>query len=965
MNKPSKTQLYKKALYTAQKEDLETAIELLKQAAQKIKVVKKTTLHFNVFYHLGLFQTELEAYPESKMAFQQAMLFCPDPTLLWLAYNGLAIAHSSLDENMEAILAYTFVIDHCQEPMPKYHAYLALSEEYFTLGQINETIHCCEEALAIATAQNWAEEQMSTIRELADHYLEFEKTEQAVHLLEQGLSFARQAQLEYWERMFMGNLSTAYLADQQLDRAKSLAEELLKISDYTLVVDDKTTALNNLAMYYRAIGDHQQGIQLLKEAIELEDNIVSKAIEYRNLSRFYEEVGDWPTAAHYLLLALEIVESEAVWEKIVKYRFQAGDLYFDHENYELAVQYFEACIDAYQFYPHNEGLVDALTMLGSTWGRLDEFEKGLDYLFMALHKAKEIQASNHWFSIVYDAIAGLYLREDFFDEAETYYKLSQEFNDDEEDIVTIFNIAAFYYMTANYTQAEELLVKAIGVFERQRDQLAGFDKRLFDDRYGYLYEYLTAIKARQGRPKEALKAIEMLKSRAWLESFEKPNDQDNPADFTSNFQPAADSAVLYFVNTMHNHPLIFCIKKEDIRTVFVSLVEFRDSLAEFEEAIERFKLHQKTAHQSGEMYARSNIPHPGWFDLVIQYFRYRLTEHHSFWPYKEPGFKKLAKILYDFLIRPFEYDLIGIKNLIIVPDRSLNLIPFETLIDHNDKFLIESFIVNYLPNLSLAQVLTKEQPTFEKQALLLGLTEYEQLQESFIPSPLLDSVEKLPSLRMDVKKAIAQGQNLDPFYRAIGIKSWPKLPGVAKELHIIQDVFEQVDYISEHDLTPQALQQASNNGLFTRYRLIHFANHGLAVPALPELSALVLWPEETTRHRYLNATTIASFSISAECINLAACETGLGELIPSIGNFGLAHAFLFAGAQSVQVSLWELHDAMSVILMKHFYTILLQQNWNYSLALALTKRDCLQGKLGETLSIPQYWANSIWIGLNQ
>jgi len=80
-------------------------------------------------------------------------------------------------------------------------------------------------------------------------------------------------------------------------------------------------------------------------------------------------------------------------------------------------------------------------------------------------------------------------------------------------------------------------------------------------------------------------------------------------------------------------------------------------------------------------------------------------------------------------------------------------------------------------------------------------------------------------------------------------------------------------------------------------------------------------PVEGAENGILLADDIAGLNLlGAELIVMSACETALGEVNNSEGVFGLQRAFKLAGAETLIMSLWQVDDKATSILMEQFYT---------------------------------------------
>jgi CHAT domain-containing protein len=138
------------------------------------------------------------------------------------------------------------------------------------------------------------------------------------------------------------------------------------------------------------------------------------------------------------------------------------------------------------------------------------------------------------------------------------------------------------------------------------------------------------------------------------------------------------------------------------------------------------------------------------------------------------------------------------------------------------------------------------------------------------------------------------------------------------------------------DLVPPALATASldfaasraraTSGELARYRIVHFATHGVLDDVHPELSAVVLSLVDETgaeQDGFLRLHDVQRLELAADLVVLSACQTGLGKEVRGEGLLGLNRAFMNAGATRVVSTLWKVDDRASAELMRRFYAGLL------------------------------------------
>jgi CHAT domain-containing protein len=273
---------------------------------------------------------------------------------------------------------------------------------------------------------------------------------------------------------------------------------------------------------------------------------------------------------------------------------------------------------------------------------------------------------------------------------------------------------------------------------------------------------------------------------------------------------------------------------------------------------------------------------------------------------------QLSNNLYNILIDPIQSKLLQTKRLIIIPDDELNYLSFEALRDNHNKYLIETFSIQY-----------------QFSSALLGKNK---------------TPRKVPGILSFAPFALS-GYNDSSGY------SFSSLPASKDEIAKL----EGVSFIDSSATKNNFLQ------FINKYGTIHLATHASVNNEDPSHSFIAFHPGNNDYRMY--APEIANLKLdSTQLVILSACETGTGLLVKGEGLMSLSRAFAYAGCPDIITSLWKAEDKTTAYLTKqlHFY---LDKSYTKDKALQLAKIDLLNNKyIDPRFKSPVYWAHLILIG---
>ncbi|MGH2559208.1 MAG: CHAT domain-containing protein [Thermomicrobiales bacterium] len=211
------------------------------------------------------------------------------------------------------------------------------------------------------------------------------------------------------------------------------------------------------------------------------------------------------------------------------------------------------------------------------------------------------------------------------------------------------------------------------------------------------------------------------------------------------------------------------------------------------------------------------------------------------------------------LLAPMRPDLGNLEQLVVVPHGPLHALPCHALWD-GARYLLDACEVSYAPSAGVfARLATRPRIGMGRAPLVVG-----------------------------VEDELA--------------------PGIGKEVRRIAPAIGATEVVAGAEATAERVIAAA-----THRPLLHLACHGRFSADHPATSGLKL------HDRWLTPREIAALHLGGAHVTLSACDTGRSYVQSGDELLGLARAFFTAGASSILMSLWPVHDATVVDLMTNFY----------------------------------------------
>ncbi len=321
-----------------------------------------------------------------------------------------------------------------------------------------------------------------------------------------------------------------------------------------------------------------------------------------------------------------------------------------------------------------------------------------------------------------------------------------------------------------------------------------------------------------------------------------------------------------------------------------------------------------------------------------------------------------AARLSEMLLGPVAKQLGG-KRLLVVADGALQYLPFAALPIPGRKgelvpLLVEHEIIS-LPSASALAALRRESRDRKPSAGVAVLAD-----PVFEPDdPRLSAgrnigreVEKAASTPGDPASG-AEGLQLalrDFGFMRDGRLSVPRLAATRQEADAIVGAAPAGATLRAIDFDASRATAMSPD--LAKYRIVHFATHGVFNGDDPALSGLILSMFDKRgqpQDGFLRLHDIYDLRLPVDLVVLSACNTALGKPVKGEGLVGIVRGFMYAGASRVVASLWKVDDDATGALMGNFYQEMLRNNRSPAAALRQAQLAMWQQQKWRP---PFYWA---------
>lgn len=861
------------------------------------------------------------------------------------------------------------------------------------------------EVLRTATAEDRSRVAARWVFEEAQHLRVESKAESlrtSIRKYQDALPLWRAAADRRMEAITLNNIGLVYSTLDERHKALAFYEESLPMLRALNDRRGEAVTLHNLGDSYHHLGDPQKALDCYRQALSLWRSLADdygQAYTLLNLGALYLALGEPPKALDLLNQALPLARAAGSQGPEASILNQIGASYQALGTLPKSLEYLEKALGLYRQQEDSRRAAGVLSSMGEIHRLMGQPRKALEYHDQALPVQRAAgdrggeAATLDYMGAAYSSLGDLEKAMGFHSEA---LAVRRDIQDRIGEAATLANLARAERQRGNLEAARGRIEGALEIVESLRAEVASQDLRaayLAAHRSYYEFSVDLLMRMHRDRPADGLAATALLASergraRVLVELLHEAH---------ADIRQGIDAPLLESEREIQQRLNARAERLTRLLGGGHPKDEADQARQELDGVLTEYLEIEARIRSQSPRYAALTRPQPlGLREIQSQVtdadtalLEYALGDERSYlWVVtpaslasfelpKRVEIEAAARRLHGMLALGDKIELrsrtrmeaaelgklllapaaaqLRNKRLMVVADGVLQYVPFAALPDPGDpdsRPLVAGHEFVSLPSASMLAELRRE----------AGNRKPADREVAVLADPVVDSRD--PRLT----RAGMLSEQTGTRAAADLMRSANESGGAAFErLRFTRGEAEAIASLARPDRSLKALDFDASRATATgaevgRYRILHFATHAVINSLHPELSGIVLSMfdrQGMPQDGFLRLHDIYNLRLAADMVVLSACQTALGPEVKGEGLIGLTRGFMYAGAQRVVASLWNVRDDATAELMKRFYEAMFRRGLRPAAALRAAQVSMSQEKRWEA---PYYWAGFVLQG---
>jgi CHAT domain-containing protein/tetratricopeptide (TPR) repeat protein len=931
--------------------------------------------------------------------------------------NSIGVIHLSLGELQKALEKFNEaqpIARAIGDRQGEAYTLTATGAAYRSLGEMQKALEKYNEALPIARAIGDRQGEADVLSNIGIVYWLLGETQKALEKFNEALPIRRAISDRSGEAIALEMLGKIYKDLGETRKALDKHNESLSIIRSLGGHRGEAIALNSLGGVYNLLGEMQKTLDTFNEALSItraNGDRQGEIAVLSNIGMAYGSLGETQKAVDKHNESLSIARAIGARNSEAVSLNHIGNVYQSLGETQKALDKYNEALPLNRAVGDRNGEAITLNNIGRVYQSLGETRKALEKYNEALliSRATGVRSTEgltlHNIGAAYNSLGEAQIAIANFNEA---LSIRRAIGDQREEAQTLLGIAQVEQKHGNLTLARQSLEQAINIIESIRADISSQELRasFFASRQEVYQSYVDVLmQMHKQNPAAAfntlaLEASERARARSLLELLTESRadirqgvdasllERERSLQQRLNARAAAQVRLL---NRKHTPEQAAAAAKEitaitseyeetqaQIRARSpryaaltqpqpLGLTEIQQQLLDPDTLLLEYALGKERSHLwvvSRNSINSYELPRS---EMIEEAARRAIKLFSAYNPAAYKIETEAATALSQMILGPTAEQL-GAKRLLVVADGILQYLPFGALPAPTTEaggqrsgaqggqipLIVKHEIVN-LPSASTLALLRREQSGRQPAARHVAV----------LADPVFDRND--PRLKLDVVAQSAEGKNQSnrpadsqTTLQMLGLERSAKEAGVSFDrLGFSRQEAEAIAALTREGERLKALDFAASRATalseeLGRYRIVHFATHGLLNSQHPELSGLVLSLVDERgqpQDGFLRAHEVYNLKLNADLVVLSGCRTALGKDVKGEGLVGLTRGFMYAGAPRVVASLWQVSDKATADLMKQFYKGMLADGLRPSAALRAA-----QVAMWKEKRAPYFWA---------